>query len=61
MLFYQQKWLPDEWKEWIPKEDELKQSKYWVSKADLSPKGKAYLVKKFPVDEKLRSKAFFWQ
>ena len=45
----------------FPKEDELKQSKYWVSKADLSPKGKAYLVKKFPVDEKLRSKAFFWQ
>jgi alpha-galactosidase len=60
MLYYQQEWLPEAWKEWIPKETELKQSKYWVSRADIAKKNKAYLVKKFPLDEKLRRKAFFW-
>jgi hypothetical protein len=60
MLFYEQKWLPESWKEWIPKESELKQSKYWVSMQDLAKNGRNYLQKKFPVKEELRKKAFFW-
>jgi len=61
MLFYEQKWLPKEWKEWIPKKEELKESKYWVSPAELSTEGNAFLVKKFLPRENLQSKAFFWR
>ena len=61
MLFYEQEWLPEAWKEWIPKEEELKQSKYWVSSVELSKENDVFLRKKFPVKEELRSKAFFWQ
>ncbi len=61
MLFYEQKWLPKEWKEWIPKKEELKSSKYWVSPTELSTKGNAFLAEKFPPREDLKSKAFFWR
>ncbi|WXG44339.1 MAG: hypothetical protein WED04_09945 [Promethearchaeati archaeon SRVP18_Atabeyarchaeia-1] len=61
MLFYEQKWLPEEWREWIPKKEELKASKYWVAPAELSTKGNAFLVKKFLPREDLVSKAFFWR
>jgi alpha-galactosidase/6-phospho-beta-glucosidase family protein len=60
MLFYEQNWLPKEWKEWIPKKEELKESKYWVSPGELSTKGNAFLVKKFLPRSELKSKAFFW-
>ena len=60
MLYYQKEWLPESWKEWIPKEKELKQSKWWVSPNDLVKKGKIYLQTKFPPKESLKDKAFFW-
>nr|MDO8133634.1 hypothetical protein [Candidatus Njordarchaeum guaymaensis] len=61
MLFYEQKWLPKEWKEWIPKKEELINSKYWVSATELSTKGNAFLLKKFLPRKDMRSKAFFWR
>lgn len=61
MLFYEQEWLPKEWKEWIPKKEELKKSECWVSLSALSTNGNAFLVKKFPPRKDLRSKAFFWR
>ncbi|MHA1340872.1 MAG: family 4 glycosyl hydrolase [Promethearchaeota archaeon] len=61
MLYYEQNWLPKEWKEWIPTKDELEKSKYWISPKELSRKNKNYLKKKFPIDEKLRKKAFFYE
>ena len=61
MLFYEQAWLPKQWKEWIPKKEELKKSNYWVSLVELSNRGNAYLVKKFPPRKELQSKAFFWE
>jgi len=60
MLFYEQQWLPKEWKEWIPTKRELMRSKYWVSPEGLSARNGAYLRKEFPVREELRRKAFFW-
>jgi alpha-galactosidase len=60
MLFYEQKWLPTRWKGWIPKKEELKKSKYWVPPTELSTKGNAFLVKKFPPKKDLQSKAFIW-
>lgn len=60
MLFYQQEWLPDQWKEWIPSENELMEHKWWVSPADLARRGKKYLEVTFPPDESLKEKAFFW-
>ncbi len=60
MLFYEKQWLPEEWSEWIPTSAELKESKWWVSPKELSRKGNAYLKIKFPPDERLRKKAFFW-
>jgi alpha-galactosidase len=61
MLYYEQQWLPEQWKEWIPTEKELKESKWYVSPKELAKSGGAYLKKKFPVDEKLKQKAFFWK
>jgi alpha-galactosidase len=61
MLFYQQQWLPKEWKQWIPSESELKESKWWVSKKDLSKVGSAYKKVMFPPEERLKQKAFFWK
>lgn len=60
MLYYQQQWLPNEWQEWIPTKDELKKSKWWVSSNDLSKWGFNYKKVKFPPDENLKEKAFFW-
>jgi hypothetical protein len=61
MLYYEQKWLPRKWSEWIPSKDELRKSKYWVSPMELSANGGAYLSTKFKPREDLRSKAFFWE
>ena len=60
MLFYEQKWLPKEWQEWIPRKDELKKSRYWISPLELSTKNNAFLVEKFPPKSDLKSKAFLW-
>ncbi|MBN2156160.1 MAG: hypothetical protein JW776_08965 [Candidatus Lokiarchaeota archaeon] len=59
MLYYEQRWLPDEWKEWIPKEQELKESKWWVSPKDLRKLGRKYKEKKFSLTQNLKSKAYF--
>jgi len=59
MLYYEQQWLPKEWKEWIPKELELKDSKWWVSGRDLMKFGRTYKIKKYDIDLKLKSKAYF--
>jgi alpha-galactosidase/6-phospho-beta-glucosidase family protein len=61
MLFYEQKWLPKKWQEWIPKREELQKSRYWISPSELSTKDNAFLVKKYPPRGDLKSKAFFWQ
>jgi alpha-galactosidase len=60
MLYYEQQWLSEEWREWIPTKEELEQSKTWVSKSDLSQDGKKCLEIKFPPNPELKSKAFFW-
>jgi alpha-galactosidase len=60
MLFYEQKWLPKEWQEWIPEKEELKRSRYWISPLELSTKDNAFLVKKFRPRSELKSKSFFW-
>jgi alpha-galactosidase/6-phospho-beta-glucosidase family protein len=61
MLFYEQQWLPEEWREWIPKKQDLEKSKWWVSKSDLSKENKKYIEKKFSLKTELESKAFFWE
>jgi alpha-galactosidase len=58
MLWYQQQWLPAEWAAWIPTEAELRESKWWVEPKEFMAPNQ--YVKKFPVDESLRVKAFFW-
>ncbi len=59
MLFYEQQWLPAEWKEWIPSESELRQSKWWVDRKEMVRKDKAFMTVKFPPRPELKSKAFF--
>ena len=61
MLFYERDWLPEEWREWIPAEDELKQSPWWVDRKDLAKAGDRYKQVKFPPREDLKTKAFFWK
>jgi alpha-galactosidase len=60
MLFYEQQWLPQEWKEWIPRESELGQSKWWVELKEMARKDKAFMTVKFPPRPELKTKAFFW-
>jgi|GEM_PF-1385871 len=60
MLYYQKQWLPEAWAEWIPTEDELKQSPWFVSQKDLAKDDNAYLKVMFPPDDRLKAKAFFW-
>ncbi len=59
MLYYQQKWLPDEWKEWIPQKEELKKSRWWISPLELRKFGRKNRQKKFFLTENLRAKAYF--
>ena len=59
MLAYEKKWLPEEWHEWIPEIDNLKKRKYFVEKSELRPKKAARKVK-YPVNPKLREKAYFY-
>jgi len=61
MLFYEQQWLPKKWGDWIPTKSELKKSKWWVSKSDLSNKNKKCIEKKYTPKPELKSKAFFWE
>ncbi|MHA2473780.1 MAG: family 4 glycosyl hydrolase [Promethearchaeota archaeon] len=61
MLYYEQQWLPEEWSEWIPTKRELEQSKWWVSKSDLSQENKKCLEIKFSPNPELKSKSFFWR
>ncbi len=58
MLHYERKWLPREWAEWIPTEEELKKNNWWIPKTDLVKKNDQYLKRKFPIKEDLRSKIF---
>ncbi len=60
MLFNEAPWLPAEWKDWIPTDEEIKNLKYFADKKELTKAGNKYLQVKFPPDEKLRAKAFFW-
>ncbi|MFX1278191.1 MAG: hypothetical protein ACFFA3_02170 [Promethearchaeota archaeon] len=60
MVFYEQQWLPEIWKEWIPSRNDLKKSKWWVSNTDLSVEDKKYQEIKYPIKAELKSKAFFW-
>ncbi len=60
MLYYQQDWLPEKWQEWIPTKSELKKSKWWVGKKDLSKWMFRYKKVKFPPKPELKKKAFFW-
>ncbi len=59
MLFYQQQWLPEEWKEWIPKKEELEKSRWWISPTELQKFGRRYNQKKFFLTENLKEKAYF--
>jgi alpha-galactosidase len=60
MLYYEQEWLPESWKDWIPTKQELMQHKWWVDAKDLVPENDAFMKVMFPPDERLRKKAFFW-
>lgn len=60
MLYYEQDFLPQAWKEWIPSKEELQKSKWWISSTDLTKENGQYLKFKFPVKEERRSHAFFW-
>ncbi|MHA1111717.1 MAG: family 4 glycosyl hydrolase [Promethearchaeota archaeon] len=59
LLYYEREWLPDEWKEWIPKRDDLKKSRWWIAPAELQKFGRRYKQKKFFLTENLREKAYF--
>ncbi|MBN1213801.1 MAG: hypothetical protein JXA99_00010, partial [Candidatus Lokiarchaeota archaeon] len=61
MLFYEKQWLPKDWAEWIPSENELKENDWWISQSDLIKTNEQYLKKKFPIKENLRNKAFFYE
>lgn len=61
MLFYEQQWLPEKWREWIPTKNDLKKSKWWISNSDLSIEDKKCLERKFTPNPNLKSKAFFWE
>ncbi|MHA2050462.1 MAG: family 4 glycosyl hydrolase [Promethearchaeota archaeon] len=61
MLYYEQEWLPEEWKDWIPTKNELEKSKWWVSKSDLSLENKKCLEIKYSPNPELKSNAFFWE
>ncbi|MFW9783724.1 MAG: hypothetical protein ACFFFB_15675 [Candidatus Heimdallarchaeota archaeon] len=61
MLFYEKEWLPEEWGEWILSEKEIRSSKFWVSKLDLSSENKKCIEKKYFPKPELESKAFFWK
>ncbi|MFX0102527.1 MAG: hypothetical protein ACFFCS_23370 [Candidatus Hodarchaeota archaeon] len=54
LLFYQQEWLPT-FKEVIPKEEDLKNSKYYVSKKDIATQSDAYNVK-YPIRDEIKKK-----
>nr|MDO8109726.1 hypothetical protein [Candidatus Sigynarchaeota archaeon] len=59
MLYYEQKWLPPEWKDWIPSIEELKRRKHWVDEKELKGKKQAR-INKYPVDARIKSKAFMY-
>lgn len=61
MLFYEQEWLPAPWKDWIPTENELKASKYWLSPQDLAKTQNRYLEIRYLPSQDLQRKAFFWK
>ncbi|WP_371803747.1 family 4 glycosyl hydrolase [Candidatus Lokiarchaeum ossiferum] len=58
MLYYEQKWLPEAWQEWIPTKEDLSKSKWWISLTDLTKRNKQYQKFKFPVKEEMRAHAF---
>ncbi|HME55240.1 MAG TPA: hypothetical protein VKM55_23735 [Candidatus Lokiarchaeia archaeon] len=57
MLYHEQKWLPPEWKEWIPKKEELMTRKHWVDETELVGKKNAG-KNKYAVDPSVKQKAF---
>ena len=59
MLYYEQEWLSEEWKEWIPKKSELEGHKWWVSQKDLVKDGKAYQQVLFPSQSRIEEKSIF--
>jgi alpha-galactosidase/6-phospho-beta-glucosidase family protein len=59
MLWYEQQWLPEEWQEWIPKLDDLKESRWWISPKELQKFGRKYKQNKHILIENLRTKAYF--
>jgi len=61
MLYYEQRWLPHAWKDWIPNKEDLQKSKYWISPKELVLENKEYLKIKFPPNENIKEKAYFWK
>ncbi|MHA1340684.1 MAG: family 4 glycosyl hydrolase [Promethearchaeota archaeon] len=57
MLYYEQEWLPEEWKESIKSLDELKNSKYFVSKKELHSKNVSKIVK-YPPRSEIAEKSY---
>ncbi|HME55241.1 MAG TPA: hypothetical protein VKM55_23740 [Candidatus Lokiarchaeia archaeon] len=57
MLYHEQKWLPPEWKEWIPKREELMTRKHWVDEKELKGKGNARVCK-YPINDHVKKKAY---
>ena len=57
MLYHEQKWLPPEWKEWIPTKEDLAKRKHWVDEKELKGKTNARTCK-YPVDQHVKNKAY---
>nr|MDO8088089.1 hypothetical protein [Candidatus Sigynarchaeum springense] len=57
MLYHEQEWLPPEWKEWIPKREDLLKRRRYVEASDIKGVSKARQIK-YPVDPKIEAKAF---
>ncbi|MEX2683920.1 MAG: hypothetical protein Q6373_020280 [Candidatus Sigynarchaeota archaeon] len=57
MLYHEQEWLPPEWKEWIPKKEDLLKRKRYVDASDIKGVSRARKIK-YPIDPRLEAKAF---
>jgi alpha-galactosidase len=60
MLYHEQKWLPPEWQEWIPKKEDLVERKHWVDEKELVGKDNAR-KNKYPVDLAVQQKVINYE
>ncbi len=58
MLYHEREWLPREWQEWIPKKEDIARRRHWVDEKELAGRDNARVCK-YPVDPKVKAKAFF--